>query len=135
MRKAERDGDDILAVIKDSAINQNGRTIGISAPNALAQAEVITQAWRDARIDPETVGYIEANSTGTKLGDPVETVGISKAFTQRKQFVAIGTVKTNTGHLYEDAGIAGLNKSVLSLKHRQIAPSIHFQIPNSEHSF
>lgn len=133
LSKAEQDGDNILAVIKGSAINQDGRTIGITAPNALAQAEVITQAWRDARIDPETVGFIEAHGTGTKLGDPVEIAGITKAFqnyTQRKQFVAIGTVKTNIGHLYEAAGIAGLIKAVLSLKHRQLAPSIHFQIPN-----
>ncbi|WP_342426071.1 amino acid adenylation domain-containing protein [Paenibacillus sp. FSL L8-0502] len=138
LRKAEQDGDNILAVIKGSAINQDGSTIGISAPNALAQAEVISQAWRDARIDPETISYIEAHGTGTKLGDPVEIDGITKAFrkhTQRKQFVAISTVKTNIGHLYEAAGIAGLIKSVLSMKHQQIAPLVHFRTPNQKIHF
>ncbi|MET3210040.1 UNVERIFIED_CONTAM: iturin family lipopeptide synthetase A [Paenibacillus sp. PvR008] len=138
LRKAEQDGDNILAVIKGSAINQDGSTIGISAPNALAQAEVISQAWRDARIDPETMSYIEAHGTGTKLGDPVEIDGITKAFrkhTPRKQFVAISTVKTNIGHLYEAAGIAGLIKSVLSMKHRQIAPLVHFRTPNQKIHF
>ncbi|AET61188.1 iturin a synthetase a [Paenibacillus terrae HPL-003] len=138
LRKAEQDGDNILAVIKGSAINQDGSTIGISAPNALAQAEVISQAWRDAQIDPETVSYIEAHGTGTKLGDPVEIDGITKAFrkhTQRKQFVAISTVKTNIGHLYEAAGIAGLIKSVLSMKHQQIAPLVHFRTPNQKIHF
>ncbi|WP_068774945.1 non-ribosomal peptide synthetase [Paenibacillus sp. FJAT-26967] len=133
LHKAQQDGDNILAVIKGSAINQDGSTIGISAPNALAQADVITQAWKDARIDPETISYIEAHGTGTKLGDPVEIDGITKAFrkfTQRKQFVAISAVKTNIGHLYEAAGIAGLIKSVLSLKHRQIAPLVHFRTLN-----
>lgn len=138
LRKAEQDGDNILAVIKGSAINQDGSTIGISAPNALAQAEVILQAWRDARINPETISYIEAHGTGTKLGDPVEIDGITKAFrkhTQRKQFVAISTVKTNIGHLYEAAGIAGLIKSVLSLKYQQIAPLVHFRAPNQKIHF
>ncbi|WP_068501316.1 non-ribosomal peptide synthetase [Paenibacillus kribbensis] len=138
LRKAEQDGDNILAVIKGSAINQDGSTIGISAPNALAQAEVISQAWRAARIDPETISYIEAHGTGTKLGDPVEIDGITKAFrkhTQRKQFVAISTVKTNIGHLYEAAGIAGLIKSVLSMKHQQIAPLVHFRTPNQKIHF
>ncbi|WP_223822069.1 aminotransferase class III-fold pyridoxal phosphate-dependent enzyme [Paenibacillus peoriae] len=133
LRQAEKDGDHILGVIKGSAINQDGSTIGISAPNALAQSEVISQAWRDARIDPETVSYIEAHGTGTKLGDPVEIKGITQAFrrfTQRKQFVAISTVKTNIGHLYEAAGIAGLIKCVLSMKHQQIAPLVHFRTPN-----
>ncbi|MEC0184782.1 non-ribosomal peptide synthetase [Paenibacillus peoriae] len=138
LHKAEQDGDNILAVIKGSAINQDGSTIGISAPNALAQAEVISQAWHDARIDPETISYIEAHGTGTKLGDPVEIDGITKAFrkhTQRKQFVAISTVKTNIGHLYEAAGIAGLIKSVLSMKHQQIAPLVHFRTPNQKIHF
>ncbi|TKH36336.1 non-ribosomal peptide synthetase [Paenibacillus polymyxa] len=138
LRKAEQDGDHILAVIKGSAINQDGSTIGISAPNALAQAEVILQAWRDARTDPETISYIEAHGTGTKLGDPVEIDGIAKAFrkhTQRKQFAAISTVKTNIGHLYEAAGIAGLIKSVLSMRHQQIAPLVHFRTPNQKIHF
>ncbi|KPV61396.1 hypothetical protein QJ48_00270 [Paenibacillus sp. A3] len=138
LRKAVEDGDNIVAVIKGSAINQDGSTVGISAPNASSQAEVIAQAWRNARVDPETITYIEAHGTGTKLGDPVEIDGLTKAFrkqTQRKQFCALGTVKTNIGHLYEAAGIAGLIKAVLSLRHRQIAPLVHFRQPNSKISF
>ncbi|MCM3268071.1 non-ribosomal peptide synthetase [Paenibacillus elgii] len=138
LRKAVQDGDNIVAVIKGSAINQDGSTVGISAPNASSQAEVIAQAWRSARVDPETITYIEAHGTGTKLGDPVEIDGLTKAFrkqTQRKQFCALGTVKTNIGHLYEAAGIAGLIKAVLSLRHRQIAPLVHFRQPNSKISF
>ncbi|NEN85515.1 non-ribosomal peptide synthetase [Paenibacillus elgii] len=138
LRKAVQDGDNIVAVIKGSAINQDGSTVGISAPNASSQAEVIAQAWRSARVDPETITYIEAHGTGTKLGDPVEIDGLTKAFrkqTQRKQFCALGTVKTNIGHLYEAAGIAGLIKAVLSLQHRQIAPLVHFRQPNSKISF
>ncbi|MFB6363476.1 amino acid adenylation domain-containing protein [Paenibacillus elgii] len=138
LRKAVQDGDNILAVIKGTTINQDGSTVGISAPNASSQAEVIAQAWRSARVDPETITYIEAHGTGTKLGDPVEIDGMTKAFrkqTQRKQFCAISTVKTNIGHLYEAAGIAGLIKAVLSLRHRQIAPLVHFRQPNSKISF
>ncbi|WP_010494699.1 non-ribosomal peptide synthetase [Paenibacillus elgii] len=138
LRKAVEDGDNIVAVIKGSAINQDGSTVGISAPNASSQAEAIAQALRSARIDPETITYIEAHGTGTKLGDPVEIDGLTKAFrkqTQRKQFCALGTVKTNIGHLYEAAGIAGLIKAVLSLQHRQIAPLVHFRQPNSKISF
>ncbi|XET09652.1 amino acid adenylation domain-containing protein [Paenibacillus chitinolyticus] len=136
--KAIKDKDNILAVIKGSAINQDGSTVGISAPNASSQADVISQAWRNARIDPETVTYIEAHGTGTKLGDPVEIDGIGKAFrrrTKRKQFCAISTVKSNIGHLYEAAGIAGLIKTVLSLQHKQIAPSVHYRVPNRKISF
>jgi|GEM_PF-397272 len=138
LHKAVQDGDNIVAVIKGSAINQDGSTVGISAPNASSQAEVIAQAWRSARIDPETITYIEAHGTGTKLGDPVEVDGLTKAFrkqSQRKQFCALSTVKTNIGHLYEAAGIAGLIKAVLSLQHRQIAPLVHFRQPNSKISF
>ncbi|MDQ1234060.1 iturin family lipopeptide synthetase A [Paenibacillus sp. SORGH_AS306] len=138
LEQAERDGDHILAVIKGSAINQDGSTVGISAPNAIAQAEVITEAWEDAGVDPETISYIEAHGTGTRLGDPVEIEGISRAFrayTSRKQFCAISTVKSNIGHLYEAAGIAGLIKSVLSLQHQQLAPLVHFRTPNQQISF
>ncbi|MFB7816379.1 amino acid adenylation domain-containing protein [Paenibacillus chitinolyticus] len=138
LRRAVQDGDRIVAVIKGSAMNQDGSTIGISAPNALAQADVIAQAWRNARVDPETITYIEAHGTGTQLGDPVEIEGISQAFgryTERKQFCAVSTVKTNIGHLYEAAGIAGLIKAVLSLRHRQIAPLVHFRAPNRQIRF
>ena len=96
------DNDNIYGVIKGSAINQDGSSAGITAPNAMAQANVIVKAWKDANIDPETISYIEAHGTGTKLGDPIEIDGIHKAFsryTNKRQFCAIGSVKSNLGHL------------------------------------
>lgn len=136
--KALSDGDSIYAVIKGSASNQDGSSIGITAPSSLAQEEVIISAWRNAGIDPETISYIEAHGTGTKLGDPIEIEGISRAFgnfTSKRQFCSIGALKTNIGHLDGAAGIAGLVKAVLALKNRQIPPSIHFTRPNRKINF
>ncbi|MEK3902760.1 amino acid adenylation domain-containing protein [Paenibacillus sp. FSL R7-0179] len=134
LHQAQLDRDNIHAVIKGSAINQDGRTAGITAPSASAQADVILQAWKDARIDPTTISYIEAHGTGTKLGDPIEVDGIQKAFRYRnitnKQFVGLGSVKSNIGHLYEAAGIASLLKTVMALKYKQLPPLIHFEKPN-----
>lgn len=136
--KAERDGDNIYAVVKGSAINQDGTTMGITAPNPLAQAEVILKAWQNSNIDPETIAYIEAHGTGTKLGDPIEIDAITKAFrryTDKKQFCGIGSVKSNIGHLYEAAGIASLIKAVLCLENKEIPPSINFELPNRRIDF
>lgn len=138
LSKAKKDGDHIYAVIKGSAVNQDGASIGITAPNSAAQAEVILKAWKDAEIDPETIAYIEAHGTATKLGDPLEIEGIQKAFqkhTNKKQFCAISTVKSNAGHLYECAGIAGVIKAVLSLKNKKIPASVHFSQPNKSIDF
>jgi iturin family lipopeptide synthetase A len=138
LNKALEDGDNIYAVIKGSAYNQDGSSVGITAPNAQAQQDVILAAWKDAGISPDTVTLLEAHGTGTKLGDPVEISGIQKAFkhyTDRKQFCAIGSVKTNIGHLDSLAGIAGLIKAVLALKNKKIPPNIHFNRPNSKISF
>lgn len=137
-KKAIEDGDNIYAVIKGSAVNQDGRSVGMTAPNAAAQEDVIVRAWEDAEIDPETISYIEAHGTATKLGDPTEILGVRKAFrryTQKSQFCAIGSVKTNMGHLLGAAGIAGLIKAVLALKNRQIPPSINFNRPNQKIKF
>ncbi|MBK3493951.1 amino acid adenylation domain-containing protein [Viridibacillus sp. YIM B01967] len=136
--KAIRDGDQIYAVIKGTAINQDGTTVGITAPNSLAQADVITKAWNEAGVEPETITYIETHGTGTKLGDPIEIDGLQKAFekyTTKKQFCAIGSVKTNIGHLYEAAGIASLIKAILSIKNKKIAPIVHFEKPNRNIKF
>ncbi len=136
--KAIEDGDHIHAVIKGSAINQDGTTVGITAPNPLSQADVIRKAWSKGNINPETINYIETHGTGTKLGDPVEVKGIENAFqmyTSRKQFCAIGTVKANIGHLYEAAGIAGLIKSVLCMKNRKLPPLTHYKKPNRNIQF
>lgn len=131
--RALKDGDNIHAVIKGSAYNQDGASAGISAPNPAAQEEVITRAWQEAGIDPKTISYIEAHGTGTKLGDPIEIDGIQRAFrryTDRRQFCAIGSVKSNIGHLDASAGLAGLLKAVLALQKGQIPPSINFERPN-----
>lgn len=136
--KAVKDGDNIYAVIKGSAVNQDGTTAGITAPNVASQENVIVKAWKNAGINPETITYIEAHGTGTKLGDPIEIDGIQRAFrkyTSMQKFCAIGSVKTNIGHLYEAAGIAGLIKSVLALKNRMLPPSIHYITPNKKINF
>lgn len=138
LNKALADGDHIYAVIKGSAINQDGNSNGITAPNPKAQERVIISAWENAEVDPCTISYIEAHGTGTKLGDPIEIEGIQQAFrryTDRKQFCAIGSVKTNLGHLDNAAGIAGLIKAVLTLKYRKLPPSIHFNQPNRKIGF
>ncbi|MFB9278028.1 amino acid adenylation domain-containing protein [Cohnella cellulosilytica] len=136
--KAIRDKDAVYAVIKGSAINQDGASIGITAPNGRAQEEAIVKAWQDAGVDPVTIGYIEAHGTGTKLGDPIEIGGITQAFrrfTDRRQFCAIGSIKTNYGHLDTAAGIVGLIKAALALRYRQLPPMLHFREPNREIPF
>jgi acyl transferase domain-containing protein/acyl carrier protein len=138
LSRALRDGDQIYAVIKGSAVNQDGNSIGITAPNSAAQEELILQAWQDADIPPETISYIEAHGTGTKLGDPIEISGIQKAFrhyTDKNQFCAVASVKTNVGHLDHAAGIVALIKAVLALKHKQLPPSLHFARPNRKINF
>ncbi|EPY14025.1 SDR family NAD(P)-dependent oxidoreductase [Paenibacillus alvei] len=138
LQKAKRDGDHIYCVIKGSASNQDGASMGITAPNPSAQTDVLIKAWNDAGIHPNTLSYIESHGTGTKLGDPIEIEGITKAFrkfTDKKQFCAIGSVKTNMGHLYDCAGLAGLIKAALALKHRLIPPNLHFNIPNKRIAF
>ncbi|MGO2374339.1 type I polyketide synthase [Pseudoalteromonas sp. KG3] len=133
------DGDTIYAVIKGSAINNDGAgKVGFTAPSVEGQAAVISEAQAIASIDPETISYVEAHGTGTKLGDPIEIAALTKAFyfgTDKKGFCPIGTVKSNFGHLDAAAGIAGLIKTVLALKHKQIPPSLHFNKANPSIDF
>ncbi|SFB07617.1 SDR family NAD(P)-dependent oxidoreductase [Clostridium frigidicarnis] len=136
--KAIKDRDNIYAVIKGSAINQDGSSISLTAPNAVAQEEVISKAWVESGINPETISYIEAHGTGTKLGDPIEVDGLKRAFrryTKKTQFCAVGSVKTNLGHLDSSAGIVGLIKAVLALKNKMIPPIVHFKRPNPKIKF
>lgn len=136
--QAIADGDYIHAVIKGSAINQDGATVGMTAPNSDSQSKLIVQAWENAGIDPRTISYIEAHGTGTSLGDPIEIDGIKRAFlkyTDNNQFCGIGSVKANIGHLYEAAGIAGLVKGILCLQHKKIPPMVHFHEPNKNINF
>ncbi|MES2825084.1 MAG: beta-ketoacyl synthase N-terminal-like domain-containing protein [Pseudomonadota bacterium] len=130
---AVKDGDHIYGVIKGSAINNDGASNGLTAPNAEAQEEVILQAWKNAGINPENLSYIEAHGTGTVLGDPIEFKGLSSAFrryTERRQFCAIGSLKTNMGHLVAASGCASLIKVLKQLQHQEIAPTINFNEPN-----
>jgi len=130
------DRDTIYAVIRGSAINNDGADkAGFTAPSVVGQARVIAEAQSIAGIDPDTVGYIEAHGTGTPLGDPIEFTGLTRVFrrqTNRTQFCALGSVKSNVGHLDEAAGVTGLIKAALSLYHRKITPSLHFERPNAE---
>lgn len=138
LHKALHDKDNIYAIIKGSAVNQDGTTMGITAPNSEAQADVIVKAWNNAGVNPESITYIEAHGTATKLGDPVEVDAINKAFqrfTDRKQFCAIRSVKTNIGHLNEAAGIIGLITAALTLKYKHICPNVHFYRPNQRIRF
>ncbi|MGF9909452.1 SDR family NAD(P)-dependent oxidoreductase [Brevibacillus porteri] len=123
----------IHAVVKGSAMNNNGASNGITAPNADAQEKALVEAWRTANIDPETISYIEAHATGTKLGDPIEMKGISNAFrrfTNKKQFCGVGTVKANIGHLVGASGMASVIKMILAFKYKQLPPVAHFKHPN-----
>jgi acyl transferase domain-containing protein/acyl carrier protein len=139
LEKALADRDNIYAVIKGSAINNDGSLkLGYTAPSVDGQAEVISDALAVSDIDPETVSYVEAHGTGTPLGDPIEVAALQEAFRgreTRKQFCAIGSVKTNVGHLDTAAGITGLIKTVYALRHGQLPPSLHFIEPNPKIDF
>ena len=139
LEDALADGDCIHAVIKGSAINNDGSLkIGYTAPSIDGQEAVILEAQALAGIEAETVTYIEAHGTGTALGDPIEIAALKQAFspsTQKKGFCAIGSVKTNVGHLDAASGVTSLIKTVLALKHKQIPPSLHFEQPNREIDF
>lgn len=138
LEKAKTDGDHIYAVIKGSAINQDGNSIGITAPNADAQADVIERAWQDAGIAAESIAYVEAHGTGTLLGDTIEIDGLNKAFskyTEKRQFCAISSVKNNIGHLYDASGLASVIKCIYALKNKTIPPTINYTVPNQAIEF
>ncbi len=131
LEDAERDGDAIYGVIKGSALNHGGKTNGYTVPNPAAQHAAIGDALRQAGIEARDVSYVEAHGTGTRLGDPIEIAGLTKAFdsstgvTPARQACWIGSVKSNIGHCESAAGIAGVTKVLLQMKHRQIVPSLH----------
>ncbi len=137
LEEALADGDTIHAVIRGAAVNNDGATkVGYTAPSVRGQAEVVATALALADVPPETVTYVEAHGTGTALGDPIEIAALTQAFdTEKKGFCAVGSVKTNVGHLDAAAGMAGLLKTVLALRHREIPPSLHFETPNPNIDF
>jgi phthiocerol/phenolphthiocerol synthesis type-I polyketide synthase E len=136
---ALKDGDYIYAVIKGSAINNDGALkAGYTAPSVKGQAQVIQAAHLMAEVDPETITYVETHGTGTPLGDPIEIAALTQAFgarTGKKGFCAIGSVKTNVGHLGAAAGVTGLIKTVQALRHRLLPPSLYFEQPNPQIDF
>jgi acyl transferase domain-containing protein/acyl carrier protein len=133
-QEALADGDHIHAVIRGSAINNDGsQKVGFTAPSVDGQAEAIAEALAVARFEPETVTYVQSHGTGTALGDVVEIAALRQAFdTSKKGYCAIGSVKTNLGHLNTAAGVVGLITAVLALEHERIPPSLHFEEPNRE---
>ena len=139
LAEALADNDDIYAVIKGFGINNDGSDkVGFAAPSVQGQKNAIQAALHSARISADSVTYVEAHGTGTVRGDPIEVAALSSAFrehTKRKGFCAIGSVKTNIGHLDAAAGIAGLIKTVLAIRHQRIPPSLNFRTPNPEIDF
>ena len=133
LEDALADGDYIYAVIKGSAINNDGSLkVGYTAPSESGQAAVISEAQAIAGVEPESITYVETHGTGTTLGDPIEIAALTQAFrisTQKKGFCAIGSVKTNIGHLDAAAGVAGLIKTTLALQHKFLPPSLNFEKP------
>jgi polyketide synthase PksJ len=144
LAEALEDRDHVYAVVKGSAINNDGSMkVGYTSPGEIGQANVIAQALTEAGVNPETIGYIETHGTGTVLGDPVEIAALTRAFQEgvnkgkgnttsnnKNQYCAIGSVKSNIGHLDAAAGVVGLIKAVLCLKNKQIPPSINVETPN-----
>jgi acyl transferase domain-containing protein len=133
------DGDTIHAVIKGSAVNNDGsEKAGYTAPSVNSQADVVVEALANAGVDADSISYIEAHGSGTPVGDPIEIRALTKAFrtfTPRSSYCAIGSVKTNVGHLDAAAAVTGMIKTVLALKHRQLPPSLHFSEANPDIDF
>ncbi|MEE1940370.1 SDR family NAD(P)-dependent oxidoreductase [Streptomyces sp. TRM 70361] len=139
LSRALADGDTVHALVRGSGVNHGGRARSLPVPNPAAQAALISRVLRDSDTDPHTVGYVEAHGTGTEVGDPIELRGLRKAFAERAgigeddrvdAWCAVGSIKSNMGHLEAAAGLAGVVKAVLALRHGLIPPSIHFHEAN-----
>ncbi|MCB0212914.1 MAG: SDR family NAD(P)-dependent oxidoreductase [Anaerolineae bacterium] len=138
LSQAETDGDQIYGVIKGSSVNHGGKTHGYTVPNPRAQGELIADALSKSGVEAETISYVEAHGTGTALGDPIEIRGLSQAWGANLPdgyTCAIGSVKSNIGHLESAAGIAGLTKVLLQMKYQQLVPSIHSETLNTHINF
>lgn len=139
LSEALSEGDHIYAVIKGAAVNNDGSDkVSFSAPSIAGQAEVVAHAQALAETGADAISYVEAHGTGTPLGDPIEIAALTQAFratTDKRQFCALGSVKSNIGHLEAAAGVAGLIKTALALHHRLIPPTLHFQKPNPKCDF
>jgi amino acid adenylation domain-containing protein len=132
MRLADAGDEEVLAVVRGTAVNNDGRSLSLMAPNPLVQREVIADAYRAAGVDPDDVTYVEAHGTGTAVGDPIEARSLAYAFPPRADGRPrlIGSVKTNIGHLLNVAGLPALVKVVLAIRHRELPPSLHYDRPS-----
>src|SRR5690606_28832649 len=133
VKDAIADGDEILAVIKGSAVNSDGHSNGLTAPNPDAQIDVLSQAYADAGVDPREVDYIEAHGTGTILGDPIEATALGQVLGRGREAdrpTLLGSAKTNFGHMESAAGAAGLAKISLGMNKDALPPTINFAGPN-----
>lgn len=139
MEDALKDGDQILGVVRSTAINNDGSDkSSYTAPSPEGQARAITEALEVAGINPETISYVEAHGTGTNLGDPIEVAGLTRAYrryTDKKHFCGIGSVKSNIGHLVSAGGVASMIKTVMGMQHRKIPASLNFEKPNPKIDF
>ncbi|KAF9873136.1 polyketide synthase [Colletotrichum karsti] len=133
LREAVADGDPVHAVIRETAINQDGKTPTITSPSAEAQEELIRACYRRAGLDPSKTAYVEAHMTGTPTGDPIEATAISRVFSKSRSShdpVLVGSIKTNLGHLEASSGIAGVIKAIMMVKHGVIPPSLNYEKAN-----
>ncbi len=138
LEKALKDGDIIYGIISGSSVNNDGHTMGITTPNYDGQKDVLRQAYKNAKIDPSTISYVEAHGTGTLIGDPIEIKALTEIFreyTDKKGYCAIGSVKTNIGHLDTASGVAGFIKVILSLYNKKIVPTLNCEMPNPRLNF
>jgi len=138
LKDAQRDNDQIYGVILGSGINQDGKTNGITAPSVKSQIELERSIYEKYGIDPETISYVEAHGTGTKLGDPIELEALATVFqekTNKKNFCGLGSVKSNIGHTTAAAGVAGVQKVLLSMRHRTLVPTLHVTRETSHFDF
>jgi acyl transferase domain-containing protein len=136
--RALRDGDTIHGIIRGSAVNHDGVSNGITAPNSDAQADLVLQALADGGLSAEDISYVEAHGTGTELGDPIEVEGLTRAFrkhTDRREYCVLGSAKSNIGHAEAAAGMAGLIKVLFALRHRTIPGTLHFEKANPKIDF
>ncbi|MDC0707422.1 SDR family NAD(P)-dependent oxidoreductase [Stigmatella sp. ncwal1] len=138
LSRALADGDVIHGIIRGSGTNQDGRTNGITAPSLDAQKLLEIDVYEKSAVNPETLSYVECHGTGTKLGDPIEIAALTEAFrhfTRKRQYCAVGSLKSNIGHTTAAAGIGGLIKVLLALKHRQLPPTLHVKKENKHIAF
>jgi polyketide synthase PksN len=138
LKDAEADRDHIYGVIIGSGINQDGKTNGITAPSAKSQMELVRSIYDKHKINPESISYVEMHGTGTKLGDPIELDALSTVFkekTNKKNYCAIGSVKSNIGHTSAAAGVASIQKVLSCLQHKKLVPTLNFKVPNEHFNF